>query len=108
MSPSSNEAVPHPLMDGRQGKINNNGNNGLARTRGSDEGHSNVEIRQDGGRVGRAWDRDEDTTGNNVYDVSIATNRINYLIARAPHPINSRFDSANVSRYRHLTVQPHL
>ena len=88
MSPSSNEAVPHPPMDCRQGKINNNGNDGPATAWGSDEGRGDSEIGQDGGRAGRARDRNEDAMGNNVYDMPIATNGINYPIAGAPHPIN--------------------
>ena len=45
--PSSNDAVPHPLMDCGQGKIN--GNNGLATARGLDEGSGDVAIGQNGG-----------------------------------------------------------
>ena len=76
--------------------------------RGSDEGSGDVEIGQDGGRVGRASDGDEDAMGNTVYDVPIAIAGVHYPIAGHPTPSTSLFDFANVSRYRHLTVQPHL
>ena len=49
MGLSSNKAVPHPLMDCRQGKINNNGNNGPTTARGLDKGCSDVEIGQHSG-----------------------------------------------------------
>jgi hypothetical protein len=128
----SNDAVTHPLMNCGQVKINNNGNNSPATAWGSDDGSGDVQIGQDGGQVSRVSDRDEDATGNSVYDVPIAINRVNYPIAGAPHPINklvglckcesyrhltvqlhlrvanSRCNFPNVSQYRHLTVQPHL
>ena len=84
----SNDEVPHPLMDYGQGKISTEGNNGPATGRGSDEGIGDVEIGQDGGRVRRASDGDEDATGNTVCDVPIAIAGDNYPIAGAPHPIN--------------------
>ncbi len=88
IGPPSNNEVPHPLMDCRHGKISNKDNNGPATGRGSDEGSGDVEIGQDGGRVGRASDGDDDAKGNTVYDVPIAIARVNYPIAGAPHPIN--------------------
>jgi hypothetical protein len=84
----SNNVVPHPLMDCGQRKINNNGNNGPATARGSDEGSGDVAIRQDGGRVGRARDGVEDAMGDTVSDVPIAIDGVKYPIAGAPHPIN--------------------
>ncbi len=54
--PSSNNKVPHPLMDCGHGKISNKDNNGPAMGRGSDEGSGDVEIGQNGGRVGGASD----------------------------------------------------
>jgi hypothetical protein len=54
--PSSNNKTPRPLMDCGQGKSSTEGNNGPATGRGSDEGSGDVEIGQDGGRVGRASD----------------------------------------------------
>ena len=86
--PSSNDIVPHPLMDCGQGKISNNGNNGPATGRGSDEGSGDMEIGQDSRQVGRASDGDEDATGSTVYVVPIAIVGVNYPIAGAPHPIN--------------------
>ena len=86
--PSSNNEVPHPLMDCGHGKFSNKDNKGLAPRRGSAEGSGDVEIGQNGGRVGGASDGDEDATGNTVYDVPIAIAGVNYPIAGAPHPIN--------------------
>ena len=81
--PSSNNIMPHSLMDCRQGKISNNGNNGPATGWGSDEGSGDVEIGQGGRRVDRVSDGDEDATGNTVYDVPKAIDGVNYLIAGA-------------------------
>ena len=85
---SSNNVVPHPLMDCGQRKINNNGNNGPATARGLDEGSSDVAIGQDGRRVGRARDGVEDAMKDTVSDVPIAIDGVKYPIAGAPRPIN--------------------
>ena len=61
--PSSNAEVPHPLMDCGQGKSNNIVNNDPAVGRSSDEVGGDVASGQEGGQVGTASDRDEDTTG---------------------------------------------
>ena len=85
----SNDKVPHPLMDCRQGKRNNIVNNDPATGWSSDEVGGDVASGQDGRRVGRASNGEEDATGNNsAKDVPIAIAGINYLIAGASHPIN--------------------
>ena len=107
--PSSNNEVPHLLMDCGQGKSNNIVNNDPATGRSLDEVGGDVASGQECGQVGRVSNGEEDATGNDsVEDVPIAIASVNYPIAGVPHPINKWFDSTNVSRYRHLTVQPHL
>jgi len=87
--PSSNDEVPHPLMDCGQGKSNNIVNNDPATGRSSDEVGGDMVSGQEGGRVVRASDREKDATGNDsAKDVPIAIAGINYPIAGAPHPIN--------------------
>ena len=84
MGPSSNDEVPHPLMDCGQGKCNNNGvNNDPSTGRASDAVSDDVASEQEGGRDGRASDGEEDATGNIIAIVGV-----NYPIAGAPHPIN--------------------
>ena len=61
--PSSNDEVPHPLMDWGQGKSNNNDKGWVSEEVGVD-----VASGQDGGRVSRASDREEDATGNDSAD----------------------------------------
>ena len=87
---SSNSVVPHPLMDCGQAEISNNCNNGPTTGQGSDKGSSDVESGQDGERVGRASEGDEDATGRSVDDVPMAIDGVNYPIDGAPHPINNR------------------
>jgi hypothetical protein len=85
----SNDEVPHPLMDSGQGKSNNIVNNDPATGRSSDEVGVDVASGQDGGRVGRASDGEEDATGNDsAEDLPIAIAGVYYPIAGAPHPIN--------------------
>jgi hypothetical protein len=89
--PSSNEEVPHPLMDYGQGKINNIVNNDPATGRSSDKVGGDIASGQEDGRVGsRASNGEEDATwnGNANEDVPIAIAGVNYPIAWAPHPIN--------------------
>ena len=82
--PSSNDEIPHPLMDCGQGKNM------------SDEGGVGVDVavgvgvdvasEKDGERTS---DGEDDATGNDsAKDVPIAIAGINYLIAGASHPIN--------------------
>jgi len=82
--PSSNDEIPHPLMDCGQGKNM------------SDEGVVCVDVTvgvgvdvasgKDGKRTG---DGEDDATGNNsAEDAHEAIAGVNYLIAGAPHPIN--------------------
>jgi hypothetical protein len=85
---SSNDEVPHPLMDCGHGKFSNKDNKDPAPGQGSAEGSGDVEIGQNGGRVGGASDGDEDAMGNTVYDVPIAIAGVNCPITGAPHPIN--------------------
>jgi hypothetical protein len=47
--PSSNDEVPHPLMNCGHGKFSNKDNNGPATGWGSAEGSGDVEIEQNGG-----------------------------------------------------------
>jgi hypothetical protein len=88
--PSSNDEVPHPLIDYGQGKSNNIGNNDPATGRSLDKVGGDVASRQEDGRVGRASNGEEDATGNDNAnkDVPIAIAGVNYPIAGAPHPIN--------------------
>jgi len=96
---SSNDEVPHPLINCRQGKCS--AYNDPATGWASDAVGGDVATGQDGGREGRA-DGEDDAPGN-----TIAIAGVNYLIAGAPPtPSTSWFDSS-MSRYRHLTVQPH-
>jgi len=84
MGPSSNDEVPHPLMDCGQGKFNKNVvNNDLATGRLSEAGSDDVASDQEGGRDARAGDGEDDSTGNKK-----AIAGVNYPIAGAPHPIN--------------------
>jgi len=87
--PSSNDEVLHPLMDCGQGKSNNIVNDDPATGRSSDEIGGDVASGQEGGRVGRASDGEEDAMGNDsAEDLPIAIAGVNYPIAGAPHPIN--------------------
>ena len=88
---SSNDAIPHPLMDCGQGKNKYNENNASATGRMSDEVRVvgvDVASGQDGERTS---DGEDEATGNDsVEDVPKAIAGINYPIAGAPHPINKQ------------------
>ena len=64
---SSNDKIPHPLMDCGQGKNKNNDKNYPATGRILDEVGIGVDVvsEMDGGRVSRASDGEDDATGNN-------------------------------------------
>ena len=89
--PSSNDEIPHPLMDCKQGKNKNNENIDLAKGRMSDEfGVVGVDVAsgQDGERTS---DGEDEATGNDsAEDVPKAIAGVNYPIAGAPHPINKQ------------------
>ena len=93
--PSSNDEIPHPLMDCGQGK-NNSENNDPATVRMSDEVGVGVDVAVGvdvdvaSGKDGeRTRDREVDSTGNDsAADVHKAIVGANYPIAGAPHPIN--------------------
>jgi hypothetical protein len=93
--PSSNDKIPHPLMDCGQGK-NNNDNNDPATGRMSNEIGVGIDVAagvgvdvasgMDGERTS---DGEDDATGNDsAEDVPKAIAGVNYPIAGAPHPIN--------------------
>ena len=64
---SSNDKIPHPLMDCGQGKNKNNDKNYPATGRILDEVGIGVDVvsEMDGGRVSRASDGEDDAMGNN-------------------------------------------
>ena len=64
---SSNDEIPHPLMDCGQGKNKNNDKNYPATGRILDEVGIGVDVvsEMDDGRVSRASDGEDDATGNN-------------------------------------------
>ncbi len=86
--PSSNNKIPHPLMDCGQGKNINNDNNDPATGRMLDEVCVGIDVAS--GKDGeRTSDGEDDATGNDsVEDVPKAIAGVNYPIAGAPHPIN--------------------
>jgi hypothetical protein len=104
IGPSSNDEIPHPLMDCGQGKNM------------SDEVGVGVDVAVGvgvdvaSGKVGeRTSDREDDATGNdNAKDVPKAIAGVNYPIAGAPHPINKPLQLRTCKLYRrHCTGQPH-
>jgi hypothetical protein len=85
---SSNDEIPHPLMDCGQGKNKNNENNDPATGRMSDEVGVGADVAS--GKDGeRTSDGEDNATGNNsAEDVPKVKAGVNYPIAGAPHPIN--------------------
>ena len=87
---SSNDKIPHPLMDCGQGTNKKNENNDLATGRMSDEVGVGVDVasRKDGEQTS---DGEEDAKGNDSAEaVPKAIAGVNYPIAGAPHPINKQ------------------
>ena len=81
---SSNDEVPHPLMDYGQGKFENDGGDKVPATgQESDDGSKDVASEEEEGRDGSSIDVEDNATGN-----KIAITEDNYPIAGAPHIIN--------------------
>jgi len=82
--PSSNDEIPHPLMDCGQGKnMSDEGGVGV-----DEAGCVGVDVarKKDGEQTS---DGEDDTTGtNSAEDGQKSVAGVNYLIAGAPHPIN--------------------
>ena len=93
--PSSNDEIPHPLMDCGQGK-NNSENNDPSTVRMSDEVGVGVDVAvgvgidvASGKGEYRMSDGEDDATGiDSAEDIPQAIADGNYPIAGAPHPIN--------------------
>jgi hypothetical protein len=81
---SSNDKVPHPLMDCGQGKYKMDGVNNIPATgQESDDGSKDMASEHEEGQDGSSSDVEDDATGD-----KLAIAGVIYPIAGAPHIIN--------------------